>query len=784
MVALAAVMITGCSETSAIPDGEQLFTGLKPIKYTDYTPCPHAEATKTELEAALASTPNGALFGSSYYRNPFPVGLWVWNAFAKDTTGLGHWLTRAFGTRPKLMSQVNPSLRALVAQGQLKKYGYFKGRVSYENITLHNKKKGKIAYTVDMGPLWTYDSIQYLHFPPAMDSLLVAHQSEAAIKPGDPFTVSGLDKERQRVATLMRSNGYYYYDKSAASYLADTLSEPGKAQMRLVMVDSLDDRVRRQWTIGRMNFNIRRSFLEPLNDSIVRRSYTARFNGRKSPVRMGVIRRNLGLTSGELYQVGHENKAKQHLQDLGLFSYSNMSFVPRDTTGLSDSLDVNTDLVLEKPYDFYINGNGKGKTTGRIGPEVIIGLTKNNAFRGGEKLDISLHGSYEWQTGHQSENSSTAVNSYEYGSDIALTLPRMLTPRSLLRFTQSRERRRRLREKRGGVPRKHFEYYQTPTTTIKASFNVINRAGYFRRHVISGELTYDWMPTAQSSFSFSPLNVSYEYMNSWTDKYAALEAENPYLQVSMADKFVPKMSFTYKYTSPSKDKNPVTVSATVSEAGNVLSAFKTMIGQSWTTKEKTLFHNPYAQFIKLETDWVKLWRLSEHSSLVAHANGGVIYSYGNSSVAPYYESFYVGGANSIRAFNVRSIGPGDFVPADKRYSYVSQIGDIKLLGNLEYRPRLWGDLYGAVFLDAGNVWTMPSGDVENTTSSDFQFNRFYKQMAVGTGVGLRYDMGMFVIRIDWGVGLHVPYDTGKSGFFNIGRFKDAQTLHLAVGYPF
>jgi len=220
----------------------------------------------------------------------------------------------------------------------------------------------------------------------------------------------------------------------------------------------------------------------------------------------------------------------------------------------------------------------------------------------------------------------------------------------------------------------------------------------------------------------------------------------------------------------------------VSEAGNVLSLGYLAAGRKWNERDKKMFKNPFAQFLKLETDFVKYWRLTDQGTLVGHVNAGIIWSYGNAENAPYYEQFYVGGANSIRAFNVRSIGPGRFLPSNSKYSYIDQTGDIKYLMNLEYRQKLFGDLYGAMFLDAGNVWTLH--EHEYSPLGKFEAKRFFRQMAVGTGVGVRYDMGMFVIRVDWGVGLHVPYETGKSGFYNIKSFKNAQSLHLAVGYPF
>ena len=772
--AVLASSVASCSSTRAIPEGEQLFTGLKKIEYTNFEENEHAVKTQQEMEYALASAPNGALFGSSYYRTPFPIRLWIWNAFSQSTSGVGRWLTKAFGSKPKLMSQVNPELRVSVAKSQLKKYGYFYGDVSYKVITGRNPKTAKLAYTVNMGPLWRIDSIEYLRFPPVADSLIRVHRSEAVIKNGDPFSVPALSNERMRLAKLFRNNGYYYYNESYASYLADTISVPRKVLLRFQMADSLEASVKKKWYIGKIDINLRREFTDTLKDSIQRRSVIVHFNGRKTPVRTGVILREMRLRPHQLYSVDNEETSKINLQNVGLFSYSSLRFTPRDSSATADTLDLSLDMVLDKRYDFYVEANAKGKTSGRIGPELVVGFTKKNAFRGGEKVDINLHGSYEWQTGHTAEGTSSGINSYEYGGDAALIIPRILTLRSLFGHT---------RLKRDTLPRRrNLLSFTTPATTLKASTNTLNRAGYFKRHIVSGELTYDFWTSERSSHTFSPLILSYEYMNSKTVAFEQLMNENPYLKVSMQDQFVPKMSYTYRYTNAAASSNPVSWSITLSEGGNLVSLAYLTGGYKWNNKGKKMFKNPYAQFFKTETDFVKLWRFSEHSTLVGHLNAGIIYAYGNSTQAPYYEQFYVGGANSIRAFNVRSIGPGRYVSRQSRMSYIEQTGDIKILANLEYRPRLFGSLFGALFLDAGNVWTVHEDS--GRPDSQFKFRNFMKEMAVGTGVGLRYDMGLFVIRVDWGVGLHVPYDTGKGGFYNIRKFRDGQSIHLAVGYPF
>jgi len=783
LVMVSGQLLVGCSSTSALKEGEQLFTGLNPIDYRNYEPGDYADSAKEEMEYALASAPNGALFGSSYYRTPFPVRLWIWNAFSQSKGGLAKWITKTFGSKPKLMANVNPQLRAQVAEHQLDKYGYFNGKVTYDVLTESNPKKAKVAYHVDLGHLWTLDSMAYLNFPVKGKQLIDSTMKKAIIKKGSPFNVSNLELERQRITRLFRNNGYYFYQNGYASYLADTVSVPGKAQVRLTMVDSIEPEATRQWYIGNININFKKDFMEEMTDSFVRRYLSFRYHGKKMPIRPGIVLRSLRLRPRTLYKVRTEERAKSGLQEMGLFNYTSLQFTPRSTKSVdslgnvvyNDTLDANIDLVFDKPYDFYIEANARGKTSGRVGPELVVGLTKRNAFRGGEKLDINLHGSHEWQTVNRVGGKSSRINSYEYGADASLEFPRIITPWNMFRSMAQNERRYRA----GHMPTK---YRGVPTTTIKASMNVLNRASYFRRHVASGELTYDWATSYQHHHSFSPLILSYEFMNSKTAAFDSILSIHPYLQISMRDQFVPKMSYTYTYRSPRKYRHPITWTTTVSEAGNVLSLGYLAAGRKWNERDKKMFKNPFAQFLKLETDFVKYWRLTDQGTLVGHVNAGIIWSYGNAENAPYYEQFYVGGANSIRAFNVRSIGPGRFLPSNSKYSYIDQTGDIKYLMNLEYRQKLFGDLYGAMFLDAGNVWTLH--EHEYSPLGKFEAKRFFRQMAVGTGVGVRYDMGMFVIRVDWGVGLHVPYETGKSGFYNIKSFKNAQSLHLAVGYPF
>lgn len=752
---LLAVLIVGsCSSTSSVPEGDQLYIGLKPIEYKEYEKNDHFYAVQEEVEAALATAPNGAFFGSSYHRT-IPYKLWIWNNFSNSETKLGKWIAKTFGSAPVLMSWVNPELRTSVAQSVLRKHGYLGGTVSYMVEQQKNPKKAKIAYTVNMNELSTVDTLEYVNFPSLSDSLIRLHVDEARIKPGDPFDVSALDAERSRLSTLFRNNGFYYYQPSYASYLADTLAVPGKVHLRLQLADNIPAAASHKWYIGKMNVNIMKQSMEQLRDTFTYRRLTLAFNGKKPPIRARLLLRHLRLLPKQQFSYDAYMESADRLSNSGQYSSVQFAFTPQDTTALCDTLDMTVSCVLNKPYEAYVETNYSNKINGRTGPEIVVGFKKKNAFRGGEVIDLNLHGAYEWQTNGQGSD----YNSYEYGTDLSVSFPRMIVP-----FL------------------KPYRYYNTPTTTVRASTNVVKRPGYFKMHTASGDWTYKWQPTDRKKHEFSPLTIKYQHLTYATHKFDSIMYATPYLYATMQDIFIPKMIYSFTYTSPKKYRNPIYWNITASEAGNILSLGYMAAGKKWGDEGKEMFKNAYAQFFKIESDFTKTWATGLKSQLVGHINVGLVYSYGNMKTTPYSEQFYVGGANSIRAFPVRSVGPGSYYTDEARLSYLDQTGDMKFLANLEYRFNLFGNLYGAAFIDAGNVWGLK--DDGYRSGARFKLKNIAKEMALGTGVGVRYDLEFLILRLDWGVGLHMPYDTGKSGYYNIRRFKDSHSLHLAVGYPF
>lgn len=759
---LLAMLATSCSTTSNLPEGELLYTGLKEIKILDDRNDDNSETAKVEVEAALACAPNGSLLGSSSLRSPFQFKLWIYNAYANSTSKFGQWMKNTFGSEPVLMSNVNPEVRALVAKNVLKAYGYFGANVTPREVTTSNPKTAKLAYDITMGELYRIDTLKYLNFPETMDSIVNQARKTTTIHTGDGFSISTLDAERTRLSNLLRNNGFYYYRSDYGAFVADSISKPGKVEVHLQPISDLPNNAKKQWYLGKLRIDLRKNIGEKLTDSIDHRFLSVHFNGKKPPIKLRTLLRDLSLRPKQLFSQNKYSESLNLINSMGLFSMTNFSFTPRDTTAACDTLDMVLNCIFDKPYDGSIEANYSIKSNDLTGPGLVIGLTKRNAFRGGEKLTLNLKGSYEWQTrrGVTSE-SDVKINSYEYGVEMNLEYPRLETPFHLFQ--------------------KH-RFYKSPTTKFSIEYDVQNRAGLFNMRTMTAAATYKFQTSENSNHELSPLMIDYTHYNSMSEDFRVLLLKNPSLLVSMSNQFIPKIKYTYTYSSPSSYRNPITWETTLTEAGNIISLGYLAAGKKFSEKGKILLEDEFAQFLKINTSLKKTWTLTPKSQLVGRIEGGLLWSYGNSEASPYSEQFYVGGANSIRAFTVRSIGPGGYTPEDKTYDFLYQVGDMKILANLEYRFNIFGSLNGALFLDAGNVWMIK--DDEYMTNSKFSFNNLFDQIATGTGFGFRYDLDFFVIRFDVGIGIHVPYETGKSGYYNIPKFSNGLGYHLAIGYPF
>jgi outer membrane protein assembly factor BamA len=312
----------------------------------------------------------------------------------------------------------------------------------------------------------------------------------------------------------------------------------------------------------------------------------------------------------------------------------------------------------------------------------------------------------------------------------------------------------------------------------------MNRSGFFKMIHAGGDATYRIYSSGTSTHTVIPFRLTYDMLLKTTAKFDSIAANNRAIENSFRDQFIPATQYTYTYDeSNTRHTNKTWLEVSVTSAGNITSLVYLALGQPLNKKDKHILKNPYAQFLKATAEIRELWKIDKDNYIATRLMLGAIHSYGNSLYAPYSEQFYIGGANSLRAFTVRSVGPGSYRPAsDDRYSYLDETGTFKLEMNVEYRFRVIADLHGAVFVDAGNIWLLKK-DPERP-GGELRLKNLGDQIALNTGIGARYDLGFLVLRVDFGLGLHAPYKTRRSGYFNLNPIKDGFAWHFGIGYPF
>ena len=765
LVGLLCILMSACSTTKNLPEGETLYTGIDKLEVVNEDKTLAGITALTEVEAALAYAPNNAIFGSSSLRWPVPFGLWVYNGFEKyqDKKGIGRWIFDHLGKSPVLMSSVNGETRAKVATNLLHDYGYFNGSVSYKEVPQKNPKEAKVSYVIDMARPYFLDSIAYLKYPHYADSLIQSTRSLSVLKSEENFSVIKLEEERQRLSNLFRNHGYYYYRPEFTTYRADTLQKSGYVSLQVVPRNGIPAEAKKQYYIGNTSVYLTGYDNEPPTDTLRLRTMTFYYSGKKPGIRPNALMRNVFFRKGELFSQDRQTFTQEAIARMGVFRYSEFRYEPKDTTANGDTLNVNMYATFDKPYNAELELNMTTKSTDQTGPGAVFKITRNNFQRMGANLSFEVRGSYEWQTNSNVEGNSSKLNSYELGTSLSLDFPRLILPWKDTDLLRSR--------------------YQQKTS-FKIYGNLLNRARFFNMLSFGGNVTYDFRKSRTWKHTITPFQLTFNTLMSTTERFDSITATNPSLALSLGDQFIPSMNYTFTYDNARLKRDyQLWWENSITSAGNVTSLLYAALGKDFSEKNKKLLGTPFAQFLKLTSEVRALFKVGEKQHIAARLMGGVLWSYGNQTIAPYSEQFYIGGANSLRAFTVRSLGPGTYNPGkNTKYGYLDQTGDIKLEANVEYRFPIFGELYGATFLDAGNVWLMRKD--ESRPGGELTLKNFAKSIALNTGVGVRYDLTFLVIRLDMGIALHVPYETGKSGYYNIPKFKDGLGLHFAIGYPF
>lgn len=756
---MAALILAACSTTSRLADDEALYNGIKKLQVTGESDEKVPAGLKEEISEAVEVKPNNP-YPMTNIRTPFPYGLWVWNHWSGHTKGLKHWLYEKLAEEPVLISDVRPDLRVKMIDQVLENNGFFRGNASYELSHKRNPRIQSVSYTVTTGPAYLLDSIRLLPDTCRLNHVIdsVAMREPYLVR-GSRFSVDSLKNVRANITRVLRNRGFYFFNPEYIEYLADSINAgPQRIDLHMTLASNAPKFALTQYKVGDVTMIIRRNAGGGEPDT-VDCSRATLIQYMPSRFRRQLVDECVMLRKGRNVRLNAINSTQSRLSRLGIFNNIDINVAPPDSGALargSNVLDVTIDCTLDMPLEASIEANISSKSNSYIGPGVIFGITNRNLFGGGEQLNVTLTGSYEWQTG---ANRSKVFNSYEVGLQGTLAFPRLLAPKFLPRL------------------RRDLSW-----TRISLNADFLNRPHYFRMAQFNAGFSYDWNPSRYTSNTLTLLKLTYNNLLHTTETFDSLMNANRSIALSFRSQFVPQMMYTYSYDRLFSGVNSVNWTATVQEAGGIFCGIWRACG---VKGEKELFGIPISQFVKVSGQLVYGRKLSYSKDLwlVCRAATGVAHAYGNSSEVPYSEQFWVGGANSVRAFTVRSIGPGSYRPQrDGTGDYFDQTGTFKFEANVEFRFPIIGPLHGALFLDSGNVWLLKNDP--QRPGGQLKAKSFLRDLALGTGVGLRIDIGMMVIRGDLGIGIHAPYDTGKSGYYNMRSFGKSLAFHLAIGYPF
>lgn len=756
------LLFFSCSTTKKLTDGEVLYTGVKKMKIETPPKLKLKGPEKSALTSPMSYPPNNPLF-SPYVRSPFPIGLWVYNWHIKKEKGLKWWLYRKLAKEPVLISDVQPELRLKMVENNMKDFGFFGLESRYEIIPRkHNPKKAKISYWVKLPKPFRYSSVDLWGWKGQMDSLVRQSMRFSLLKVGEQYDVNILEQERQRISDILRNRGYYYFQPQYIEFLADTTRRHGEVDLRIGLKQGIPDVAFHPYTIRNVDVSLFGSDDSSQRDTLEYDRLQIDYSPPQT-LKPKILSQAVKVRPGQLYTARRQNRTQSGIVQLGVFKFVNLTINPVDTSyGRKLDYKISADYAL--PIETEVEVDIASKSNNLLGPGLILSLNNKNMFKRAETFSLKLTGAYEWQIGGEktTKGRSGLINSYELGLNLNLSVPRLLVPGFL----------------KSGKDRQERTHFQIGT-------DFLNRHSYFRMISFWGSATYDFNSSRRNYHSVVPFKLNYTHLLRTSHEFDSTLNKNPAIALSFKDQFIPSMSYTYTFDRAATYRNPNRLfwQTSITQAGNIISGIQYLAGKRGEGRE--ILGNRYSQFLKLTSEIIKYRQVSENSQVAMRLMGGIGYAYGNSRVMPYSEQFYIGGANSIRAFQIRSIGPGSYHPEKRSVTaYLDQTGDIKLEGNIAYRFKIAGRFNGAVFVDAGNVWLLRKE--KERPGGEFRLKDLWREIALGTGFGLRYDITYIVIRADLGVALHAPYNTGKPGYFNIRNydFRDGLVLNLAIGYPF
>ena len=760
---LSVILYAGCAGTKRLPEGKSLYTGAE-IEFLDQSVMDRKQVKKS-LQELLVPEPNASIFGMR-------PKLWVYNQVGelKKDKGFKHWLKTKIGEPPVLFENVRVEKVNENLEYRLINKGFFDSKVSPEI----NKKKRQTSVVYKVRPEQAY-RYRNIHYPDSsnnyLDSLIATQQPESQLKPGERFDVEVMAKERKRIERIIRDSGYYYFNSTFLIFDADSTVGDHEVDLFLRRKQNIQPKAFERYRISEIRIMPGYSSDTTHLDEPVKIDSMLYFIDPEVIRAMPVINA-IKLAVGNYYSAEDEDITLSRLAGIGVFRYINLNF---ETDTINRLLRARINLEPFKRKSIRLQLNAVSKSNNFVGPFFTLSLLNRNFLGGGEEFEVSLNTGFEAQI---NSNQSGIFNAWEVGVNASLTVPRLIIP---------------------------FHYNEADSkydfeTRFQVGARSQRRVGFFDLVSFDVMTGYEWNKKVIHRHQFFPVNINFFQLGKTTQEFRDLLESDPYLQSVYQDQFILGGRYSYFYNSKAVEEqfesnHDFYFNGNLNTSGNVVN----LLQQALTTDTENgedetynLFGQPYAQFSKVDFDFRYYYRINDKNRLAARLITGVGYAYGNSINMPYTHQFAIGGSSSIRAFRPRSVGPGEYIIPDslqQSTDFVDQTADIKLEMNLEYRFDLFGNFKGAVFVDAGNIWTL---DVEeNRPGGEFRFDRFYKQIAIGTGVGIRFDIEFLIARLDLGIPLRIPTGPEEDRWVIDDVALDQKSwrqnnlvFNIAIGYPF
>lgn len=757
-----ALLLASCSATKFVPDGSYLLDEVK--IHTD-----NKEIKPSDMRLYVRQNPNSKWFST------IKTQLYVYNWSGRDSTKWFNRFLRKIGDAPVIYNESD----AIRSQEEIAKavqnLGYM--GASVKRTTKTKKKKLKLFYEITSGKPYIVRTLKYDISDKKIAEYLRNDSTQSMLREGMLFDVNVLDAERQRITDYLLCNGYYKFNKDYITYTADTARNTHQVDLTLHLLpyktyvgDTPKEHF--QYKINKINFITDYDVLQSSALSSIEINDSLHYNGfpiyykDKLYLRPKVLVDNLRFASGDLYDERNVQKTYTYFGRLSALKYTNIRFFE---TQNGDSTQLNCYVMLTKSKHKSISFELEGtNSAGDLGAAASVSFQHRNLFRGSETFMVKFRGAYEaisgLQPGYKNHNYT------EYGVETSINFPNFLFP-----FLTS-DFKRRIKA----------------TTEFGLQYNYQLRPE-FSRTIASASWSYKWMQKQKIQHRIDLLDISYLYLpwisSQFQEDYINKDKDNYILKYNYENRLIVRMGYNYSYNSAGGalvnntiTTNSYSIRAGFESAGNILYGISKMINMRKNKDgEYAILGIPYAQYLKGDFDFAKNIIIDHRNSLAFHAGIGIAVPYGNAKVVPFEKRYFSGGANSVRGWSVRNLGPGSFAGDG---NFMNQSGDIKLDASIEYRTRLFWKFRGAAFIDAGNIWTIR--EYENQPGGVFEFDKFYKQIAVAYGLGLRLDLDFFVLRFDGGMkAINPKYKKAKERYPIIHpRFSRDFAFHFAVGYPF